>query len=42
MALLRQGKRDDAVAHLTEAVRLKPDYADAHAQLSALTGRAGP
>ena len=36
LALLSQGKRDEATAHLTEAVRLKPDYKAAQTQLNSL------
>jgi len=33
LALARQGKQADAIAHFQEALRLKPDYAEARAQL---------
>ena len=42
LALLRQGKRSDATAHLTEALRLKPDYTEARTQLTSLIGRPSP
>jgi tetratricopeptide (TPR) repeat protein len=31
--LMNQGRADDAIAHLREAIRIKPDYADAHNNL---------
>jgi Flp pilus assembly protein TadD len=31
--LMRQGKLSEAIFHLTEAVRLKPDSAEAHNEL---------
>ena len=31
--LVRQGKMDQAVAHYAEALRLKPDFAEAHNNL---------
>ena len=34
--LLRLGRRDEAVAHLREALRLKPDDAEVKAQLRQL------
>jgi tetratricopeptide (TPR) repeat protein len=34
--LAQLGRRDEAVAHLTEALRLKPDYPDAKQQLREL------
>jgi Flp pilus assembly protein TadD len=34
--LVQLGRREEAVSHLTEAVRLKPDYAQAKEQLRAL------
>ena len=34
MILMRQGQREAAIAHYKEALRLKPDYADAQRQLS--------
>ena len=42
LALWRQGKRDEAMAHLREALRLKPDYAEAQAQLKSMLGRPQP
>ena len=33
MALATQGKLDQAMAQYTEALRLKPDYAEAHNNL---------
>jgi tetratricopeptide (TPR) repeat protein len=29
-ALVRQGRLDEAIIHYTEALRIKPDFADAH------------
>ncbi len=42
LALLSQGKRDEATAHLTEAVRLKPDYKAAQTQLKSLLASPHP
>jgi thioredoxin-like negative regulator of GroEL len=42
LALLHQNKREEAVAHLTEALRLKPDYPEARTQLNSLLGRPQP
>ena len=39
LALLHEGKREDAAAHLAEALRLKPDYAEARRQLNCWGGR---
>jgi hypothetical protein len=36
--VLQRGKQQEALAHFTEAVRLKPDYAEAQTQLRALAG----
>jgi Flp pilus assembly protein TadD len=33
VALARQGKINEAIAHFSEAVRLKPDYMQARANL---------
>jgi tetratricopeptide (TPR) repeat protein len=35
-ALLQFGRRDEATAHLTEALRIKPDYSEAKRQLEML------
>jgi len=40
-ALAEQGRTDDAVAHLSEALRLKPDYVVAHGNLGTLLYRKG-
>jgi Flp pilus assembly protein TadD len=34
--LARSGRRDEAVAHLTRALRLRPGYAEAKRELQAL------
>lgn len=39
MALLRQGKGNDAITELREAVRLQPEEAELHQKLSVLLGR---
>jgi tetratricopeptide (TPR) repeat protein len=36
-----QGKRDEAIAHLKEALRLKPDYPEAKQQLETLSPPGG-
>jgi Flp pilus assembly protein TadD len=41
MVLGRQGNRPEAVTHLREALRLKPDYSEAEAQLRAMTAAGG-
>jgi tetratricopeptide (TPR) repeat protein len=33
VALLRQGKLDESIGHFTEALRLKPDFAQARQSL---------
>jgi tetratricopeptide (TPR) repeat protein len=38
LGLALQGKRDEAMAHLKEALRLKPDYPEAQRQLESLSG----
>jgi Flp pilus assembly protein TadD len=42
MALLREGKREEARSRLTEALRLKPDYAEARMRLEVLNRQPGP
>ena len=42
LALLNQNDREDALTHLTEALRLKPDYKEARIQLNSLLGRSQP
>jgi tetratricopeptide (TPR) repeat protein len=39
--LSRQGKREEAIAHYAEAVRIKPDYLHAHNNLGIALGAAG-
>jgi tetratricopeptide (TPR) repeat protein len=41
LALHRQGKLDDAIAHYSEALRIKPDYANARRNLSLALQQAG-
>jgi tetratricopeptide (TPR) repeat protein len=40
-ALREQGKRDEAIAHFSQALRIKPDYVIAHNNLGALLIRQG-
>jgi superkiller protein 3 len=37
LALARQGKRQEAINHLTEALRARPDYPDARRELGLLS-----
>jgi len=38
---MRQGKLDEAVQHLDEALRIKPDLADAHCELGQALAKLG-
>jgi len=37
IALARQGRRQEAATHYAEALRLKPDYAEAKRQLETIS-----
>jgi tetratricopeptide (TPR) repeat protein len=41
VALVRQGKLDEAIAHYSEALGIKPDYAEAHFNLGVSLSRQG-